>query len=175
MDPTLLINDFYAVRLTVFDTGGNFAQASVNVQVSRNQKVGNLSLAFQDLNVPVAGIPITVVRRYDSRDKGQGDFGVGWRLGVQSIRLRVAGVQGSRWQVDSSGGVFPTFTSSPTGNHKVSITLPDGKVEEFDFTPQPSAQALVPFTELVAAYTPRALTRGSLVPIHCVRRPVNDS
>src|SRR2546429_3915182 len=41
--------------------------------------------------------PYTTLFR-SSRDKGQGDFGVGWRLGVQSIRLRVAGVQGSRWQ-----------------------------------------------------------------------------
>jgi hypothetical protein len=37
----------------------------------------------------MAGIPISVVRSYDSRDKTRGDFGIGWRLDVQSLRLRV--------------------------------------------------------------------------------------
>ena len=44
--PTMLINDQYTIRLTVFDRGGNTQQASVNVQVARDMKVGNFSLTF---------------------------------------------------------------------------------------------------------------------------------
>ncbi len=79
-DPTLLINDQYTLRLTVFDRGGNTQQASVNVQVARDMKVGNFSLTFTDLSVPMSGLPIVVNRVYDSRDKRKGDFGIGWRL-----------------------------------------------------------------------------------------------
>src|SRR5207247_4341660 len=129
LDPTLLINDFYTLRLTVFDLGGNSDQSTVQVQVTRDQKIGNFTVAFQDLTVPMAGIPITVLRTYDSRDKGQGDFGIGWRLDVQTARLRVSEVQGSKWQVSKAGGAFPTYALSPIGTHKVAITLPDGKVE----------------------------------------------
>ena len=50
-DPTLLINDQYTLRLTVFDRGGNTQQASVNVQVARDMKVGLFTVTFQDLNV----------------------------------------------------------------------------------------------------------------------------
>src|SRR5207249_10482931 len=135
---------------------------SIQVQVARDQKIGNFTVAFQDLTVPMAGIPITVVRTYDSRDKVQGDFGIGWRLDVQTVRLRVSGVAGSKWQVNKVGGAFPTYSLSSAAAHKVAITLRGGKVEEFNFTPQPTAQCLVPFTELVASYTLRALTRGSL-------------
>ena len=73
-------------------------------------KVGNFSIGFQDLDVPLSGIPITVNRVYDSRDKRQGDFGVGWRLDVQTLRVRVNRGQGDGWQVNRSGGFFPTYT-----------------------------------------------------------------
>jgi YD repeat-containing protein len=162
LDPTLLLNDLYTLRLTVVDRANNTATTSIQVQVAREQKVGNFTLAFQDLTVPVAGLPITVVRTYDSRDKGVGDFGVGWRLDVQTLRLRVNREHGSAWRVERSG--FFTFTLVPTDTHKVSITLPDGKVEEFDFTPTPGSQQ-GPILALTAAYTPRPLTRGTLVPL----------
>ena len=42
--PTMLINDQYTIRLTVFDRGGNTQQASVNVQVARDMKVGQFQL-----------------------------------------------------------------------------------------------------------------------------------
>jgi YD repeat-containing protein len=41
------------------------------------------------------------------------------------------------------------------------MTLPDGKVEEFDLTPQPS-ESPVDLTNVTAVYTPRPGTVGSL-------------
>ena len=46
--------------------------------------------------------PITVTRTYDSRDKGKGDFGVGWRLDVQTLRLRTNRVLGTGWTTQSA-------------------------------------------------------------------------
>jgi RHS repeat-associated protein len=163
LDPTLLLNDLFTLRLTVIDRANNQTETSIQVQVAREQKVGNFTLAFQDLSVPVAGLPITVVRTYDSRDKGKGDFGIGWRLDIQTLRLKVTGVMGANWQQNQSGGVLNRrYDLVPTTTHKVSITLPDGKVEEFDFTPTPTSQPLAPIEVVTAGYTPRALTRGRL-------------
>jgi RHS repeat-associated protein len=163
LDPTTLVNDLYVLRLTVIDRADNRSQTEITVQLNRDKKVGNFTLAFQDLNVPMAGIPISVVRSYDSRDKSLGDFGIGWRLDVQSLRLRVIGVGGQGWEQIRSGGVLSRrYTISPTRLHKVAITLPDGKVEEFDLTVSPSSQGFVPILVVDAVYSPRALTRGSL-------------
>jgi YD repeat-containing protein len=115
LDPTTLVNDLYVVRLTVIDKADNRTQTEITVQLTRDKKVGNFTLAFQDLNVPMAGIPISVVRSYDSRDKTKGDFGIGWRLDVQSLRLRVVGIHGQGWQQTQSGGVLNRrYTISPT-------------------------------------------------------------
>ena len=67
-------------------------------------KVGNFTLAFQDLSVPVSCLPIQINRVYDSRDKTVGDFGVGWRLDVQTIRLTETGEQGKNWFVQQIEG-----------------------------------------------------------------------
>ncbi len=164
-DPTVLLNDLYTVRLTAFDLGGNSTSATANYQVARDQKVGIFTIAFQDLSVPVSGLPITVTRVYDSRDKGKGDFGIGWRLDVQTMKARANRVQGTGWQVTRSGGFIPTYFLSGTDQHKISITLPDGKVEEFDLTPNPSSSQLYPLQFLTAAYTARSGTLGQLIPL----------
>jgi len=160
-DPTLLINDLYTIRLTVFDTGGNQAIAETMVQVDENLKVGNFSLSFTDLQIPMAGIPITVTRTYDSRDKQMGDFGVGWRLDVKTLRLRTNRVLGTGWEVVRSGLAFFLL---PTDAHKVSLTLPGGRVEEFDLVISPTVSPLTPFPPLAnrASYAPRPGTLGSL-------------
>ena len=164
-DPTLLLNDLYTIRLSVVDRGGNTTPTSVVYQVARDQKVGNFTLTFQDLSLPLAGLPITVNRVYDSRDKRSGDFGVGWRLDVQTMTVRANREPGSAWRVDRSGGPFPTYTLVATDAHTLSLTLPDGKVEEFDFTPTPTSSRLVPLEFLTPGYTPRPGTRGTLTPV----------
>ena len=162
LDPTTLVNDLYVVRLTVIDKADNRAWTEITVQVSREKKVGTFTLAFQDVTVPMAGIPISVVRSYDSRDKRKGDFGIGWRLDVQTARLRVTGVEGQGWYQQTSGGLFPTYRIEPTRTHKLAITLPDGTVEEFDFTVSPTQQPFVPIMLVTPSYAPRPLTRGTL-------------
>lgn len=51
-------------------------------------KVGIFQIAFVDLQVPMAGIPIAVVRSYDSRVKTQRDFGIAWDLDVSAGEIQ---------------------------------------------------------------------------------------
>lgn len=162
LDPTLMLNGLYTLRLTVLDAGGNQVVDEVIVLVEGNQKVGNFTLSFTDLTVPVAGLPITVTRTYDSRHRRRGDFGIGWRLGVQTLELSCTSPLGDGWFVGKSGLVF---FLAPTRPHTCSLTLPDGEVEVFDFTPSPTNSPIVPFpfASIHAAFTPRAETLGELV------------
>lgn len=162
VDSTQLRNDLYTVRLTVYDRGGNIATDTTIVQVIHDLKIGNFSLTFQDIEVPLAGMPISINRVYDSREKRRGDFGVGWRLDVQALQLRTTPGQGRGWLVNRTGGLFPTFTIVAGRTHKVSVTLPDGEVEEFDMVPSPATSVLLPFQFINATYQPRAGTHGRL-------------
>lgn len=159
LDPTLLINDLYTIRLTVFDTGGNQVSATVTIQVKENQKVGLFTLTFHDLSIPLSGIPIIINRTYDCRDKRKGDFGIGWRLEIQTLRIRTNRVLGTGWIRQQSGAVISLL---PTDAHKVSLTLPDGQVEEFDMQVSPTSGFGGLDATNVVDFTPRAGTTGTL-------------
>ena len=158
-DPTQLINDLYTLRLTVYDTGGNISTTESVCQVDGNLKVGLFTMTFVDLQIPMAGLPIKVTRTYDSRDKKKGDFGIGWRLGVQTLHCRSNRLLGTAWQVYKSSLAYQIF---PSDTHKVSITLPDGKVEAFDMNISPNPSVMVPFTSVNAGFQPRPGTVGTL-------------
>ncbi len=159
LDPAVLVNDLYTLRLTVFDRGGNASEATTTVQVRGDRKVGLFSLAFTDLNVALTGVPITVTRTYDSRDKAKGDFGVGWRLGLQTLRLRTNRVLGTGWLRVQNGAVSSLQARGP---HKVSLTLPDGRVEEFDLQLAPMSGLGVLTSIRVTGFAPRPGTQGKL-------------
>jgi len=159
LDPTTLVNDQYTLRLKVFDRSENESVTTRTVQLTGNRKIGLFSLTFEDLSIPMSGIPLTVSRTYDSRDKTQGDFGIGWRLGLQTLRLRTNRVLGTGW-VRTVSGIMVTLSS--TDEHKVSLTLPDGRVEEFDMIVSPTANAgSLDFTNVIG-FQPRSGTLGQL-------------
>jgi RHS repeat-associated protein len=131
-DPTLLLNGTYVLRLTSTNAGGQFATTSITVSVAHNMKVGVFSLSFNDLTVPVSGIPIQVIRSYDSRDKRPGDFGVGWRLSLANIRVQKSRSLAPNWQeTQSFSGYLPSYCLFATDNKIVTITFPDGRVFTF--------------------------------------------
>jgi RHS repeat-associated protein len=159
LDPTLLLNDLYTLRLTVFDRAENQSVATQTVQVRGNMKIGLFTLGFQDLNMALAGVPITVTRTYDSRDKAKGDFGLGWRLSFQTLRVRTNRVLGTGWLRTQSGA---SSSLAPTSEHKVSVTLPDGQVEEFDLQIAPMTGVGLLTSPHVTGYTARPGTQGKL-------------
>ncbi len=59
LDPTLLPNDTYQVRLIAYDVNGKGNGVAELLDVSGDLKLGNFQLSFTDLEIPVGGIPIT--------------------------------------------------------------------------------------------------------------------
>jgi RHS repeat-associated protein len=128
-DPTLLQNNSYDLRLTATNTGGLSSTADVTVNVSDNLKLGNFTLSFTDLSIPVAGIPITIARTYDTLTANQSqDFGFGWRLEFRDVSLQTS--------VASTGSEADGFFNPFNTRTKVYVTLPGGQREGFTFQPQ---------------------------------------
>ena len=128
LDPTLLSNDDYVLRLQATDAGGNVWRIEQMVSVAGNMKVGNFQLTFSDATANVGGIPITIARTYDSlRANTPGDFGYGWSLAIWDAGLKVS--------LPSSGmeeyGLYTPFRDGT----RVTVTLPDGQRQGFTFAP----------------------------------------
>ena len=51
LDPAVLVNDQYTLRLRVYDRAENESEATTTVQVRGDRKVGLFTLTFQDLNI----------------------------------------------------------------------------------------------------------------------------
>jgi len=127
-DTTLLENDEYLLRLEVNDDVFGTTVFEQSVGVSGNFKLGNFRLRFADITIPVAGIPITLSRTYDTlRADRDSELGFGWSLDFRNANLRTG--------LPKSGledlGIFTAFRPRT----KVYVTLPGGSREGFTFTP----------------------------------------
>ena len=130
-DPTALTNDEYVIVVAAFDASGRGRLEPTRVSVTAGVKFGEFALSFTDLQVPVAGIPITITRTYDSREAGtEGDFGFGWTLGAADPRIRETVAQGG-------DGFFTTGGAFRVGT-RVFLTNPDGERVSFTFHPEPT-------------------------------------
>jgi hypothetical protein len=134
LDPTIMRNGLIDVRLTAEDAGGRTASAIRTYQIEGDMKIGNFTLTFEDMTIPVAGIPITVTRTYDSRNKRKGDFGVGWTLSVSDIQLNESGDLAKGWELVQLGGFIPSCDIQATEAHYVTVTYPDDQVDTFMMT-----------------------------------------
>ncbi|MFA7443886.1 MAG: putative Ig domain-containing protein, partial [Lysobacteraceae bacterium] len=172
LDPTTLLNGLYRLRLTVLDAGGNLSFDETLVQIDGMQKVGHFSLAFSDLRLPLSGMPISVERAYDSRDKRQGDFGIGWQLGLASARAYCTRPLGEGWQVVRSGMSYLLY---PTAPHRCSIDIPGRNLENFDFTPTPASSPIVPFSLLSGSFRAAPGTLGRLQAIGGINLAIVDA
>jgi len=129
LDPTILQNETYVLRLTAVDMNGKSATVEQIIHVEGDLKLGNFRLSFTDLTVPVFGVPITVLRTYDTLTAGQsGNFGFGWRLEFRDMNLRTSVAQNELDQ-------FGIFNSFKVGS-RVYVTLPGGERQAFTFQPK---------------------------------------
>lgn len=119
-DPTLLPNDVYYVRLQA-TKGIHIISTEAPYNVMGDLKLGNFTVSFTDLTIPVAGIPIVITRSYDSLDTDTGEFGAGWRLGLAG-KVRDTAKEGT-------GDTFNTST-------RVYVTRADGRRVGFTFAPE---------------------------------------
>ena len=96
IDPTMMVNGFYDVRLTVEDTSGQVTTADEVYKVSGQAKIGNFTLSYNDMTISVPGVSLTVTRTYDSRQKNvSGDFGYGWSLSTSNATVSTSSVLGA--------------------------------------------------------------------------------
>jgi len=160
-DPTLLINGIYTVRLSATNAGGQTSFNTVSAVVDSQLKLGNFTLSFTDLSVPVAGLPIEVVRTYDSREKRTGDFGVGWTLGIKNVRVEKSGVLGENWEQTVTQGFLPTYCVQPTKAPLVTVTFPDGRLFKFQATLNSQCQLIAPFEFATVGYSQLPGTPGT--------------
>ena len=134
-DPTRLLNGLYEIRVVATTSTGSITTTPIDYIVEGNMKVGIFTLAFEDLKVPVAGIPISATRTYDSRDSRVGDFGPGWRLAIANIRVQKNRNLGAAWwQTDYPGSnpppLYPFFLE-PVNERIVTVVMPDGESHRF--------------------------------------------
>jgi RHS repeat-associated protein len=170
-DPTLLLNGIYQVQVVASDLRGRTAFSEpITVIVDRNLKIGQFTISFNDLAVPVPGLPLQITRTYDSRAAAsgvQGDFGAGWTLDIHNVRLQKNRPLGRNWVEYSTGSPFDlslAYHLDPGNARIVTITFPDGRVEKFELDPYPLNQALEPIEFPQWNFTPIGNTRGTLVP-----------
>jgi RHS repeat-associated protein len=119
LDPTSLPNDTYKVECAVHD-GVQTKTIDFRYHLAGDLKLGNFSVTFVDLTIPVTGIPMVIAREYNSLDTTLHEFGAGWRL-------RLAGQVTDSAREDPLEG-FSTVT-------RVFVTRPDGRRVSFDFAP----------------------------------------
>jgi RHS repeat-associated protein len=157
-DPTLLPNDAYAIAITATASGGGVQTITTTVIVLGYLKPGRFITTYQDLNVPAYGFQMQVRRTYDSFDKNQGDFGVGWRVSLNNFRVstnRTLGAGGwTQYNTQCGLGLCLTAFRS-TAPHFVTIVYPDQHTEVFDFSAKGGTNI---FVSGQPTYTPRPNT-----------------
>jgi YD repeat-containing protein len=132
-DPTLLQNQDYDLRVTAQNINGSITIRQLSVSITQNAKIGNYHVEYTDLQVPLAGIPITIKRIYDTLQANQlGDFGYGWTLSVADPNIRKT--------LPNTGNFFSSVGFRM--GTKVYLTNPDGVREGFTFTPTATAGLL---------------------------------
>ncbi len=152
-DPTLLVNGIYTVRLRAVNAGGQVSESTVSAVVEGDLKVGKFTLSFKDLDVPLAGLPIQVMRTYDSRDPRTGDFGAGWTLGLRNVRVEKSVVLGANWEETVTQGFLPTFCIQPTRVPLVTVTFADGRFFKFKAALNSQCQLIAPYEFATVGFT----------------------
>jgi len=156
LDPTMLMNGLYEMRLSATTDSGIQSTDPISFIISGSMKVGNFALAFNDLSIPVGGFPLQVVRSYDSRDLEEGDFGVGWKLSIRDVELTKNRPLHDAWEgvqevVDFGGTDMLAYTLKPTKRKIITLRLPGDELLAFEAKADPEAQvaSAVRFPSLV--------------------------
>ena len=164
LDPTMMLNGIYEIQLMAVDSMGQTVATPIQtVSLEKNLKVGNFTLSFQDLNVPVSGIPIQIVRTYDSRDQRQDDFGIGWSLDIKNITLQKTRSLGPNWyQTYYFDPVLPYYELDPVQPREITVTMAGNKVYHFDMQVKPMQQYFAPIESVQVTFTNEPGTYGGL-------------
>ena len=127
VDLSIYQNGVYDVVLNVFD-GWAVSSDSARILLNTQLKIGQFSFSVQDVALPVSGIPLTVTRTYNSFNLNNGEFGYSWTYAMNDINLQLDEVRQDTPDIDGN-----TFNLRVGGGRDVTLTLPDGRTETFQF------------------------------------------
>ncbi|WP_341502516.1 putative Ig domain-containing protein [Gallaecimonas sp. GXIMD4217] len=167
VDTSQLINGQYDLVLQATDLNGATAADSLTLFVEGDLKVGNFTITLEDLNIPVVGIPVRVTRTYDSRRRAeQLDFGYGWSIGYQDVKVEESRAPGKWWSINEyRRGIFNhivDYCVEPNGDPIVTVTLPDGDVERFKAKAYPTCNTYLPIIEVDLQFEAMGDTQSEL-------------
>jgi RHS repeat-associated protein len=162
LDLTGIPNGVYDLVLRVRG-GTEETNAVVRVQLDSQLKIGQFSFSEQDLVIPVNGIPLTVVRTYNSLNPRSGDFGHSWTYALNDMEVElnderqniiVGGNDNTiPWadEEEENNGLPKTVNMRMGGGWDVTLTLPDGRRTTFTFAPWFSSFSMKGHAEWKAA------------------------
>ena len=165
LDPTLLNNGFYDIRLWAEDLNGRTSTANVVVSITGDLKLGQFAVSYKDKALNIGRFPLDVTRAYDSRNRSvKGDFGYGWSISLSDVELIENRSPGQSWSMQSAGGFFPTYYLTPTRPHTVTVKFAEDSEEKFMAEPNPKQQVLYPIQWLNGMnYVPIGEAKGTLI------------
>jgi RHS repeat-associated protein len=147
VDLTGVENGSYLLRLEV-RSGGEESIDTVPITVASKLKIGPFSFSEQDLVIPVSGIPLTIMRTYNSFNARSSDFGYGWSFALNSMDVQlnetrefytVGGKDERSLSADdeeTDDGLPRNVSIRTGGSYDVTLTLPGGERTTFAFAPE---------------------------------------
>jgi YD repeat-containing protein len=133
IDPTRLVEGEYWISILGND-GAQTGGIEFRVNVGNGFKPGRMVSANVDASLPLAGIPLTIGRSYDSLEAGQpgatpGDLGPGWRLSLSGS------VQDSA--AEGTGPLAELLAEPFNASTRVTVVKPNGERVGFTFVREP--------------------------------------
>jgi RHS repeat-associated protein len=119
-----------AVANTSDSANTGLASTPANVTVNWPTNVGQVTYALTDLQIPTAGLPITVNRQYNTQYGSTASFGYNGRLDYEAIKISKTASLSSGYTAQISLGQDYIV---PNHNTLVIITLDNG--EQYGFVP----------------------------------------
>ncbi|WP_171040821.1 Ig-like domain-containing protein [Marinobacter alexandrii] len=170
-DPSLLMNGQWDVAVLALDVNGQSASDMITLEVEGDLKVGNFSITLEDLSIPMVGLPIRVTRTYDSRRRFEDlDFGHGWSVGYQDVKVEESRVPGSYWAINQYKrgpmNLITDFCIEPLGAPIVTVTLPTGDVEKFEVGASPRCNTYQVYKDVELVFNPVGDTQSKLVALN---------
>ncbi len=164
LDPTLLMNGYYKLVLTAYAEEGSVSDEAI-VLVTGQAKIGNYSMTFNDMTLPVAGLPVNIYRTYDSRQKDQlGDFGYGWTMSFGGPTIHVSADLGKGWSFLRQQTLPGKAYWAPDYSHEIYIDWGNGSTDKFELKLTPK-EWMDPPVYSIEAYFENKTGNGNVLTI----------
>lgn len=118
-----------AVALSDDANNTGLASTPANITVNWPTNVGQVTFVLTDLQIPAAGLPITVNRQYNTQYGTSGSFGNDGRLDYEAISIFKSTTLADGWNGTSSGINYYINASS---EHLITVSLSDSEKYYFD-------------------------------------------